>query len=122
VAGSPFSNVFGFLTDLHTFMLFLNAFRDWNTVSAAYRAVSLSRSDVYRKVRALHEQGFLIARNVDGKTYYRVPSRRIEIVGFGVIDLTDSPVIHVYIDQYGKFLEKVRRNDVEVVYVGDKDD
>ncbi|HID08754.1 TPA: hypothetical protein EYP13_00840, partial [Candidatus Micrarchaeota archaeon] len=78
------------------------AFRDWNTISAAYRATSLSRSDVYRKVEALLKQGLLISKEENGVKYYRVPSRRIKIVGFGEIDLTDSPVIHVYIEQYSK--------------------
>lgn len=119
---SPFTNVYGFLSDLHTFLVFLYSFRDWNTVSAAYRATSLSRSDVYRKVEALLRQGLLISKEDNGVRYYRVPSRKIKIVGFGEIDLTDEPVIHVYIDQFGKFLEKVRRNDVEIVYVGERCD
>lgn len=118
---SPFTNVYAFLSDLHTFMIFLNTFRDWNTVSAVYKATSLSRSDVYRKVDALVKQGLLIVREDNGVKYYRVPSKRIKIVGFGEIDLTDSPVIHIYIDQFSKFLERVRRNNVEVIYVGGED-
>lgn len=118
---SPFKDPYSFFADLHTFIVFLNAFRDWNTISAAYRATSLSRSDVYRKIQDLQGQGFLISRKKDGVTYYRLTSPQIRVVGFGVIDFSDSPVIHIYIDQYGKFMEKVRRGDVEVVYVGESD-
>ena len=119
---SPFTNVYGFLSDLHTFIVFLNAFRDWNTVSAAYKATSLSRSDVYRKVDSLLKQGLLISKEENGVKYYRLPSQKVKIVGFGEIDFTDAPVIHIYIDQYGKFLERVRRKDVEIVYVGGRRD
>jgi len=120
VSKSPFRDAFSFFADLHTFVVFLNAFRDWNTISAAYKATSLSRSDVYRKVQDLQGQGFLISRKMNGVTHYRLTSPVIRIVGFGEIDFSDSPVIHIYIDQFGKFMEKVRRSDVEVVYVGEE--
>lgn len=119
---SPFTSPWQFLADLHSFAVFLYTFRDWQKLDAVYKKLSLSRSDVFRKAEALVKQGLLIKRQVDGVNYYRVPSHRLTIVGFGFIELDkNAPVIHVYIDDWGNFLQKVRRNDVEVVWVGDYD-
>lgn len=119
---SPFTSPWQFLADLHSFAVFLYTFRDWQKLDAVYKKLSLSRSDVFRKAEALVRQGLLLKRQEGGVNYYRVPSRRITIAGFGVIELDDSaPVMHIYIDEWGNFLRRVRRNDVEVVWVGDHD-
>ena len=119
---SPFTNPWQFLADLHSFAVFLYTFRDWQKLDAVYKKLSLSRSDIYRKAEALVQQGLLLKRQEGSVNYYRVPSPRITIAGFGTIELDrDAPVLHVYIDEWGNFLRRVRRNNVEVVWVGDHD-
>ena len=97
---NPFTKPWSFLADLHSWAVFLYTFRDWQKLDAVYRKLSLSRSDVFRKAEALAKAGLLVKRQVNGVNYYRVPSRRITIAGFGVIELDgDAPVMHIYIDE-----------------------